>query len=139
MKEYIVLVCGFIGGIVSTILGGWNHLMTTLVFAMGVDFATGLIVAGVFKQSKKTEHGALESNTGFKGLAKKGTMILIVLIAHRLDLAIGTGTNIVRDSVIIGFVVNELISVIENVGLMGVWVPPVLKKAIEVLKEKENK
>ena len=111
-------------------------MLTTLLVAMGVDFVTGLVVAGVFKKSQKTPNGALESNIGWKGIAKKGVTLLIVLIAHRLDLAIGT--TIIRDAVVIAFIVNEVISITENAGLMGVPPPPI-KKAIEVLKEKEEK
>ena len=137
MKEYFLIVCGIIGGTISALFGGWNHLLTTLLVAMGVDFVTGLVVAGVFKKSQKTPNGALESNIGWKGIAKKGVTLLIVLIAHRLDLAIGT--TIIRDAVVIAFIVNEVISITENAGLMGVPVPPPIKKAIEVLKEKEEK
>ena len=135
MKEYFLIVCGIVGGTISALFGGWNHLLTTLLVAMGVDFVTGLVVAGVFKKSQKTPNGALESNIGWKGIAKKGVTLLIVLIAHRLDLAIGT--TIIRDAVVIAFIVNEVISITENAGLMGVPVPSPIKKAIEVLKEKE--
>ncbi len=137
MKEYFLIVCGIVGGTISALFGGWNHLLTTLLVAMGVDFVTGLVVAGVFKKSQKTPNGALESNIGWKGIAKKGVTLLIVLIAHRLDLAIGT--TIIRDAVVIAFIVNEVISITENAGLMGVPVPSPIKKAIEVLKEKEEK
>ena len=137
MKEYFLIVCGIVGGTISALFGGWNHLLTTLLVAMGVDFVTGLVVAGVFKKSQKTPNGALESNIGWKGIAKKGVTLLIVLIAHRLDLAIGT--TIIRDAVVIAFIVNEVISITENAGLMGVPIPSPIKKAIEVLKEKEEK
>jgi toxin secretion/phage lysis holin len=60
--------------------------------------------------------------------------LLFVLIAFRLDLAIGT--NYIRDAVIIGFMANELISIVENAGLMGLPLPAVLTKAIDVLKKK---
>ncbi len=137
MKEYFLLVCGIVGGTISALFGGWNHLLTTLLVVMGVDFITGLVVAGVFKKSQKTQNGALDSNIGWKGIAKKGVTLLIVLIAHRLDLAIGT--TIIRDAVVIAFIVNEVISITENAGLMGVPIPSPIKKAIEVLKEKEEK
>ena len=61
-------------------------------------------------------------------------ILLFVLIAYRLDLAIGT--NYIRDAVIIGFIANELISITENAGLMGIPLPGVLTKAIDVLKKK---
>ncbi|WP_414149948.1 phage holin family protein [Acetobacterium malicum] len=79
--------------------------MATLVLFMTVDYVTGLIVAGVFQNSNKTENGALESKAGWKGLCRKGTTLLIVLVACRLDLMLGS--NYIRDAVIIGFVFNE--------------------------------
>lgn len=137
IKDIIVMICGIIGGAISTAFGGWNHLLTTLLVVMIVDFVTGLAVAGIFKKSRKTANGALESNVGWKGLVKKGITLLIVLIAHRLDIALGT--TIIRDSVVIAFIVNEVISITENAGLMGVPIPKAITKAIDVLKEKEEK
>ena len=137
VKDIIVMTCGIIGGAISTAFGGWNHLLTTLLVVMIVDFVTGLTVAGIFKKSRKTANGALESNVGWKGLVKKGITLLIVLIAHRLDIALGT--TMIRDSVVIAFTVNELISITENAGLMGVPIPKTLTKAIDVLKDKEEK
>lgn len=137
IKDIIVMICGIVGGAISAAFGGWNHFLTTLVFFMGVDFITGMIVAGVFKKSRKTANGALESNIGWKGLIKKGVAMLVVLIAHRLDMVIGS--TFIRDSVVIAFILNELISITENVGLMGVHIPDAIIKAIDVLKEKEGK
>ena len=103
---------------------------------MGIDYLTGLVVAGVFHKSKKTDSGALESRAGFKGLCKKGVMLLFVLIGYRLDLAIGT--TYIRDAVCIAFIGNELISIVENAGLMGLPIPSVITKAIDVLKTKNE-
>lgn len=136
-KEIIITILGVIGGTISTLLGGWDSSLTTLVIFMGIDFVTGLVVAGVFKKSRKTANGALESNIGWKGLIKKGIALLIVLIAHRLDMVIGS--TFIRDSVVIAFIVNELISIVENAGLMGIPIPSAITKAIDVLKEKEEK
>lgn len=125
---------GVVGGIISTLYGGWDSALTTLVIFMAIDYITGLIVAGVFKNSEKTDTGALESRAGFKGLCRKGVTLLIVLVACRLDMMIGT--NFVRDASVIAFVANETISIIENAGLMGVPIPSVIIKSIEVLKSK---
>lgn len=62
--------------------------------------------------------------------------LLFVLIAYRLDLAIGS--NYIRDAVIIGFIVNETISIVENAGLMGVPLPEVINKAIDILTSKSE-
>ena len=101
---------------------------------MGIDYLTGLIVAGIFHNSEKTPNGTLESRAGWKGLCRKGVTLLIVLVACRLDLMIGS--NFIRDAVVIAFVANETISIIENAGLMGVPIPAVIVKAIEVLRKK---
>lgn len=101
---------------------------------MGIDYITGLIVAGVFHNSAKTENGSLESLAGWKGLCRKGVSLLIVLVGCRLDLMMDS--NFIRDAVVIAFTANETISIIENAGLMGVPIPAVITRAIEVLKKK---
>ena len=135
MKETSFLtIFGIVGGIISSAFGGWDSALTTLVIFMGIDYITGLMVAGIFKRSGKTENGALESRAGFKGLCRKGVTLLIVLVACRLDMMIGT--NFVRDASVLAFVANETISIIENAGLMGVPIPSVITRSIEVLKSK---
>ena len=133
MKNILCTTAGVVGGFIASLFGGWDTGIATLVLFMGIDFFSGLAVAGIFKNSTKTETGALESRAGFKGLCRKCMTLLFVLIAFRLDLAIGT--NYIRDAVIIGFMANELISIVENAGLMGLPLP-VLTKAIDVLKKK---
>lgn len=135
MKEYALAgIVGLIGGYISSLFGGWDSALTTLVIFMAIDYATGLMVAGIFKNSGKTKNGALESRAGFKGLCRKGVMMLIVLVACRLDLVIGS--NFVRDACTVTLIANETISIVENAGLMGVPIPKVIVKAIEVLKSK---
>lgn len=108
--------------------------MTTLLIFMVIDYITGLVVAGIFHSSPKTESGALESKAGWKGLCRKCMTLLFVLIAYRLDLAIGV--DYIRNAVIIGFIANELISIVENAGLMGLPLPAVITKAIDILTDK---
>ncbi len=134
LKDLLFAIIGMIGGAISTLFGGWDAALTTLVIFMAIDYISGLVVAGIFKNSPKTDNGALESRAGWKGLCRKGMTLLIVLIGCRLDLAIGT--TYIRDAVVIGFVANETISIIENAGLMGVPIPAVITKAIDVLNEK---
>ena len=136
MKESICTILGVIGSFIASLFGGFDAGMITLIIFMVVDYITGLVVAGVFKNSTKTESGALESRAGWKGLCRKGVTLLIVLIAYRLDLLIGT--NYIRDAVIIGFCANEAISIIENAGLMGIPLPSVISKAIDLLTKKSN-
>ena len=136
MKNTICMVLGMAGALIANAFGGWDASLVTLVIFMAVDYVTGLIVAGVFRRSKKTESGALESRAGFKGLCRKGGVLLLVLVATRLDLILGV--DFVRDAVCIGFTANELISIVENAGLMGIPIPKVLTRAIDVLQEKAD-
>ena len=134
MKNILCTAAGVAGSFIASLFGGWNTGIGTLMLFMVIDFFSGLAVAGIFKNSTKTETGALESKASWKGLCRKCMTLLFVLVAHRLDLAIGT--NYIRDMVVIGFIANELISIVENAGLMGLPLPTVLIKAIDVLKKK---
>lgn len=134
MKQTICTVIGVTGSIIARLFGGWDNGLVTLLIFMVIDYVSGLIVAGVFKNSPKTDTGALESKAGWKGICRKGMTLLFVLIAYRLDLTIGT--NYIRNAVIIAFIANETISLVENAGLMGVPLPAVITKAIDVLQKK---
>ena len=103
---------------------------------MAVYAVTGLIVAGVFHASPKSRTGALESRAGWKGLIRKGETLLIVLVACRLDAVMAT--SFVRDAVVIGFICNETISIVENAGLMGLPIPAALTKAVDILKQRSE-
>lgn len=136
MRQTICTVAGVIGSAIAYLFGGWSTGLITLIVLMSLDYISGLMVAGVFHKSKKTESGALESNTCFKGLCKKGMMLLIVLVAYRLDLTVGS--SYIRDAVIIAFIVNETISILENAKLMGIPIPEVIDRALDILKNKDN-
>ena len=137
MKDVICAVIGAVGGWISWLLGGWDTAVVTLLIFMAIDYISGLAVAGVFHASRKTDSGALESRAGWKGLCKKAMTLLFVLVAHRLDLVIGT--TYIRDAVVIAFVANELISIVENAGLMGVPMPAAIENAIDILQKKVDK
>ena len=136
LKDLFVAVIGAIGAFIARLFGGWDAAMTTLVIFMGIDYLMGLIVAGIFKRSGKSENGGLDSRAGFKGLLKKSVVLLVVLVAYRLDLVLGS--TIIKDAVIIGYIANETISIIENAGLMGIPIPDVIKRAIDILKNKSD-
>lgn len=136
VKDFFIITISVIGAFVAEIMGGWDTSIQTLLIFMIIDYATGLIVAGIFKNSPKTLQGALQSCEARKGLFRKGTTFLIILISYRLDILLDT--NIIRNGTIIAFSLNELLSITENVGLMGLPLPKVIKDAIEILKEKES-
>lgn len=131
VKSFLLTVIGAIGGFGIQALGGWDKVLNVLVIFMIVDYVSGLVVAGVFKASPKSETGMLESRAGWKGLCRKGMTLALVLVAYQLETV--AGTSFIRYSVIVGFSVNELISLIENATLMGIKVPPIFVEAIEIL------
>lgn len=134
MKSKTLGLLGACGSFVSYLLGGWDTAIQTLCLFMLVDYISGLVVAGVFHNSPKTDDGMLESRAGWKGLIRKGYTLIIVMVANRVDLQLGT--TYIRDGVCIAFMCNELISIIENGGLMGLPIPQILTNSIEILKEK---
>lgn len=134
LKNEICTAIGVIGAFIAQLYGGWTLGMSALVITMCIDYITGLIVAGVFHKSKKSEDGRLESHEGWKGLVKKGVTMLLILVAVEIDKVLGIGT-FTRDAIVIGFFANECVSVVENAGLMGLPLPSVIIEAIEVLKK----
>ena len=136
VRNTVFIMLGIVGSVIAHYLGGWDTALQTLLLFMGMDYIAGLIVAGVFHNSKKTETGTLESRAGWKGLCRKGATLFIVLIAAQLDRM--AGTDVIRNGVIIAYIANEGISIIENIGLMGVPIPKTLTNAIELLRKKES-
>ena len=136
MKETICTVIGMVGGFIAALIGGWDSALVTLVIFMGVDFVTGFVTAAMGK-SKHSKTGKLNSKAGWYGLAKKGSILMLIIVAVRLDILLNT--NYVRDAVCIAFCVNELLSIVENTSLMGIPYPPALKNAIEVLQRQAGR
>lgn len=131
MKETLCTVCAFLGAALSWAFGGWDAAMAALLICMGVDYISGSIVALVFHNSRKSETGSYNSAYGLKGLCKKGLMLLFVLVAVQMDRVLGA--DYVRDAVCVGFCTNEVLSIVENLGLAGVPMPQAVIKALEQL------
>lgn len=121
-------VFGVLTGVLSAIIGSWTIALEALGIIMLLDYATGLIVAGVFHKSPKSQGGALESKAAFKGLCKKALIIVIVAAFHQADRIFGK--TFFRDGAAAAFFVAELISVVENVGLVYP-LPAFIMKALE--------
>ena len=134
IKEILTAGVGALGGLMSWLYGGFGDAMLVLIVFMALDYMTGLIVAGVFHKSSKSETGALESKAGWKGLCRKGMTLGIVMMAALLDRIMGTAY--IRDAVVVGFIFNESLSILENAGLMGVSYPKALKNALDLLHQK---
>lgn len=136
VKHGLLGVLALAGSAAAGLLGGWDAALQTLVVCMAVDYITGMLVAGVFHHSAKTASGNLDSRAGFKGLCKKGAILLAVLVAARLDVLLGG--SYARTAVVLFFVGNEGLSILENLGLMGVPYPAFLKNALAALKKKNE-
>lgn len=137
IKQIVCASTGFVGSFIASFFGGWCTSINTLIGFMIVDYMSGLIVAAVFKASKKTETGALESGACWKGIFRKIMTLVLVAVAYRLDLLIGA--SYIRDTITIAFIASEGISILENAGLMGLPIPDVLINAVDVLKDKVEK
>lgn len=134
MKNSALTALSVVASIIANALGGWDAALALLVGMMAVDYITGMLVAALWQKSNKSESGALNSKAGYQGLVKKGVVLLIVYIATLVDRAIGA--DYIRTAVVFFFIGNEGLSLLENVGLMGMPFPPAMKKALEALRDK---
>ncbi|MED9883076.1 MAG: phage holin family protein [Blautia sp.] len=138
MKYKIFTALALAGSALAELFGGWDMALETLLILMAADWITGgLLLPAVFGKSPKSPNGALESRAGWKGLCRKGMTLFYILIAARLDRLLGM--NYIRNAVCIGFIANELFSIVENAGLMGVPLPAMIRKVIDILKENAEK
>ena len=136
MKEAVCTSIGIVGSMIISLLGGWDTAMQALTICMIIDYLSGLVVAGIFHASKKSENGALKSSSGLKGLCRKCMVLLIIMIITQI--AKVSSIDWLRNATIIGFMTNEVISIVENAGLMGVPLPKAVYRAIDILNEKEK-
>lgn len=135
IKDGILASLAIIGSFATSLLGGWDKAMQTLIILMTVDYLTGLLIAAVWNKSPKSANGALESKAAGKGLIRKGMYIFAVLVACQVDQTIGLN-DLARNATIYGFLGVEGLSIVENMGIMGVPMPPVIKRSFELLKKR---
>ncbi len=136
IKNSVLAVVATVGSFLARALGGWDPAMAVLIGMMAADYLTGLLVAAFWQRSNKSETGALDSKAGFKGLCKKGVILLLVWLGVLLDSALGV--SYIRTAVALFFIGNEGLSLLENIGLMGVKYPAFLQKALEALRDKAD-
>ncbi len=129
IKDIMKYVVAVGGSFITYLFGGWSALIQILVAFVVIDYITGVLAAGI--------NGKLNSNIGLKGIAKKVFIFIIVACGHLVDNAMGT-QDIVRDAAIYFYIANELLSILENAGKIGLPVPDILKKSIDTLKGKEH-
>ena len=123
-----------IAGAIAGLFGEWSTTLTILVVVMAIDYISGVLVAACGK-SPKTEAGGLSSKVGFIGIAKKGFIMLLVLLATMLDKAIGNETMVFQTSLVFYYIANEGLSVLENADRMGVPFPAVVRERLETMRE----
>lgn len=135
--DKVLKILAGIAGAIAGLFGEWTTTLTILVVVMAVDYISGVIVAACGR-SPKTEAGGLSSKVGFIGIAKKGIIMLLVLLATMLDRAIGNETMVFQTSLVFYYIANEGLSILENAALMGLPFPEKLKKALETLRDKDE-
>lgn len=118
-----------IGAIVGYIFGEWSVLLQILLAFVIIDYVSGLLASGV--------EGKLSSKVGFKGIAKKLMIFVLVAVGHLVDKAIGDG-SMIQNAIIFFYLGNELLSILENAGRTGLPVPEQIKNAVDVLKGKSK-
>lgn len=136
LKDGIAAMCGIGAMIIYELFGGWDANLTTLALIMAADYGLGVACALFFKKSKKTKNGALSSKAMGKGLTKKVAILVLIMLAYRIDLTFGC--DYFKNGFIYAYIAREALSIIETTGLMGVKWPPIVKEAVELLKEKEG-
>ena len=135
LSEFIAAI----GGAIASFFVTMPPLVWILIAVMSIDYVTGLI-CGAMGKSKKTETGYLASHEAWKGLMKKALILLVVLLSNLLDIAVSKGAGITFEAVMgatcLWFIASEGLSVLENVASIGVPVPKILLKLLEIMREK---
>ena len=117
-------------GVASTLLGSWDKSLEILLIFIIMDYISG--VAAAFKTK------TLKSSIGFEGLMKKGAVFLIVILAAQLDRITGNAAGVFRTATAFFFIANEGLSIVENVGEMGVMLPGFITGALTKLRDEQN-
>lgn len=136
VKYATLVVSGALGTTISGIFGGFSEGFKCLLICMIIDIITG-IICSLKAKSEKTETGTLSSKALWTGLCRKVTTIALIAMSYQIDQMLGDNT-IIRDAVIIAFMCNEALSIVENAGLIGIPIPSVITKAIDVLNKKSD-
>ena len=126
----IQMAVAAIGGWLGYFLGGMDGLMIALVIFMALDYITGLMCAVIDKK--------LSSAVGFKGICKKVLILMLVGVAHIVDLhVVGTG-DALRSAVVCFYLSNESVSMLENAAHLGLPIPEKLKSVLAQLHGRED-
>lgn len=136
LKTIVSTVTGTIGSLLINLIGKPTDDLIILIVLMIIDLIVGFLISAIWQKSSKTDSGKLSSSAMFKGIIKKFFTLLIVVIAYQLDILLAM--NVIRHIVIIAFIVEEVLSITENIAISGIKIPIIITKALDVL-EKEVK
>lgn len=114
-------------GAADLFIGGWDISLQILLIVIGLDYLTG--VACAFKNK------TISSSIGYKGLVKKATIFIIVILAAQMDRMVGIENHLFRNCTAFFFTVNDALSIMENAGKMGMKLPAFLKSALVKLQQ----
>lgn len=131
LKSIVSIVTGTIGSLLINLIGKPTDDLIILIVLMIIDLIVGFLVSAIWQKSSKTDSGKLSSIVMFKGIIKKFFTLVIVVIAYQLDILLAV--NVIRHIVIIAFIVEEILSIIENIAITGIKIPTIITRALDVL------
>lgn len=138
LKNIVSIASGAIGSLLINLIGKPTDDLIILIVLMIIDLVVGFLISAIWQKSTKTDSGKLSSSVMFKGIVKKFFTVVIVVIAFQLDKLLAM--NVIRHIVIIAFIVEETLSITENIAITGIKIPAIITKALDVLERevKEN-
>lgn len=131
LKNIVSIASGAIGSLLINLIGKPTDDLIILIVLMIIDLVVGFLISAIWQKSSKTDSGKLSSSVMFKGIVKKFFTLVIVVIAFQLDKLLVM--NVIRHIVIIAFIVEETLSITENIAITGIKIPSIITKALDVL------
>ncbi|MBS7124165.1 Phage-related holin (Lysis protein) [uncultured Clostridium sp.] len=130
MEKYFNALVAVVATFFTYVFGSWDLALQVLIVFMILDYGTGVLYAFLNNQ--------LNSEVGFKGLVKKMMILVVLIIGVMVDRILGTGNWVFRTLVAYFYIANEGISLLENVGNIGIPIPNKLRNALEQLNKDEE-
>ena len=136
VKQAISLVIGALTTGLFKVIGEPTKDLKILLLLMVIDLIVGFTVSAVWHKSSKTKSGKVSSKAMFKGIVKKILTLVLVVVAYQIDILLGY--DVIRHIAIIAFIVQEIISIIENITITGIKAPDIITKALDILERSVN-
>ena len=131
VKQVFSLVIGALTTGLLKVIGEPTQDLKILLLLMVLDLIVGFTVSAVWHKSSKTKSGKVSSKVMFKGIVKKILTLVLVVVAYQIDILLGY--NVIKHVAIIAFIVQEIISIIENIAITGIKAPDIITKALDIL------